>query len=647
MNTSDRLILYLEVLVTKQLHESQQEHVRKFLAQLLSDPVFNSPSFDKYWEGWYEQFAVAFLDRLSNIPIQPPSFIVTNTPTGSTGLAFDLLWGTIRDTLEDFPTYPRIEKERERPGSQYSAVNPSTLLNKRFLTRMYNRYDIFTKLDFSNSMGHIFDEALKTYRDEFKHTEYERDARKLCGETPLSNDSWREQMLTIAGSVGVEHLINLLPKTHVPPQSRFEHMHVVGATGSGKTTFLFECLLKDFSDVAQGKSSIVVMDSKRDLIKTLERLRIFAPGGLLEGKLVSIDVEDAVEFPIALNIMDLGSSDQNLSPLQKEVLRNSTLSLMNYFFHSLLKSGSELTQRQSTVFNFLIQLMVEIPSASLDTLLALLSADSLTNYQPYIKRLDVDAQQYFSSQFFEKRTHATKIELVNRIYAIKSNRTLSRMFSAPKTKINFFKELSEGKVILINCAKSVLQDEVEVFGRFMLAMILLAAERRQLTNKRKPTFVYMDEAQDILKNDTRIPTILDQARAMNVGMIIAHQRLDQMSPPVLSALMGSTAIKCASGLVGSEARHMASAMNIDVESLNATPKYHFTVSCRGHGSGQYKPVYVPFDELEYMSETDYTAFQEQNRAKYCQEHYQATQVKLQAVAEPELEDPLDDGEDFY
>lgn len=411
------------------------------------------------------------------------------------------------------------------------------------------------------------------------------------------------------------------PRIVVPQSLRMEHQWILGGSGSGKSTFLSAMLLQDLAKVEEGKASVVLLDSKRDLIKSIENLSYFAKGEASEGRLISIDVEDAARgFPIALNLMDLGASDAHLDLVDKESFRNSTLSMMNYFFESLLGSGSELTGRQRTVFNFLIQLMMEIPGANLDTLIDILEPGGLDRFQQYINKLPPDSQRYFTTQFDnDGKTRATKAELVTRIYAIKSNASLARLFSAKKTKLNLFDELSQGKVILINASKAILQDEVELFGRFMLAMILLAAERRQLIEKksRLPTYVYMDEAHDIIKNDTRLPTILSQARAYNVGMVIAHQSLSQINnPKVVSALMANTAIKCTGVLSPEDAKRMAPSLDVDIQTAMNPPPHSFNVSANRVGTGRITPSNINFDNYPKMSQKQYQAFLIENRAKY-------------------------------
>lgn len=435
-------------------------------------------------------------------------------------------------------------------------------------------------------------------------------------QTPLEHLPTRQIMGMLLKGTGLETFIDSFAvPAYIPHEARLEHTHICAPTGTGKTTLLSNLLMKDLDGVANNAASVVVLDTKRDFIKSIEHMAVFGTGGALHNKLICIDVED-VEYPIALNIMDMGASTEGLSPLNKEIFRNSTLSMMNYFFNSLLGDGSELTSRQSTVFNFLIQLMMEIPQANLDTLLDILEM-GVGKYSHYLTKLDSDGQRYFASQFNDGQAKRTRQELTSRIYSIKSNKTLSRMFSAPATKLNLFEELSAGRVILINCAKSILQEEVEVFGRFMLAMILLAAERRQLVERadRMPTFVYMDEAQDILKRDTRISTLLSQARGYNVGMIIAHQFADQLNPPVLKALSSQCAIS--------------------VDTDETTPKYSFNVSCRGYGEGIFAPDNIAIEDLPAMTMQEHAKFQFLNREKYS---YQADNAPVHRMTNEVPED---------
>lgn len=367
----------------------------------------------------------------------------------------------------------------------------------------------------------------------------------------------------------------------IPDAARFQHHWIVAPPGAGKSTTLQYFITNDLVRVAAGDASVVVMESNRDLIKAIEGLKVFAPGEALDGKLITIDAED-VEWPVALNLFDVGLEEtKSYSPAEREGFRNALLSLYDYIFSALL--SAELTSRQHTLFNFTIELLLSIPGATLDTLIDLMQPNGLKQFAQYIPTLDADARRFFELKFNSKEFDRTKEQVVDRLFAVKRIRTLSRMFSAPKSKLDFFKEMGAAKVILINVPQSLLQEDgVEIVGRFFISMILLAAHKRQLLPKseRLPCFVYIDECQDFIRRDPKIPVILDQARKLNVALVLAHQRLQQLQPYVLDALYGATAIKFASKVSDAAAHALARDMRTTPEFILDQPPYHFAAYVR-------------------------------------------------------------------
>ncbi len=297
---------------------------------------------------------------------------------------------------------------------------------------------------------------------------------------------------------------------------------------------------------------------------------------------MTIDAED-VEWPVALNLFDVGLEQmQSYSPLDREAMHNALVSLYDYIFSALL--SAEFTSRQNTLFTFTLQLLLNIPSATLDTLIDLMQPGGLKQFAQYLPALDQDAKRFFELKFNSREFDRTKEQVVDRLFAVKRIRTLSRMFSAPKSKLDFFKEMGSSKVILINVPQSLLQEDgVEIVGRFFISMILLAAHKRQLLPKeqRLPCFVYIDECHDFIKRDPKIPVILDQARKLNVGLVLAHQRLQQLQPYVLDALYGATAIKFASQVSDAAAHALARDMRTTPDFILNQRPYHFAAYVRG------------------------------------------------------------------
>lgn len=429
-------------------------------------------------------------------------------------------------------------------------------------------------------------------------------APKLPSKADSSNPA--ELVGTYLGGTPLANLFAQDTTVVMPTRARMEHHWIVSPPGGGKSTMLQYLLMQDFERVARDEASVVVIDSNRDLAKSIEGLKRFAKGGDLEGRLIVIDVED-VEYPVAINIFDTQTDDTDLSARDREVLYNSSVSMLAYIFHALL--GAEMTSRQSTLFTFTIELLLALEEPTLDTLIDLMQPDGLVKHAAHTTKLSPDARRFFELKFGDKAYIRTKSEVVDRLFAVKRIRALARIFSSPKTKLNLFDELSKSRVIVINAAKSVLQEDgVEIFTRFFLANILLAAEKRQLLPKaeRLDTYLYLDESQDVIRRDERLPVVLDQCRKLNLGCVIANQRLGQMTPPVLNALMGSTAIKFAANLADTNLSAMANSMHTTPEFLRSQPPFHFGAYIRGttETALSLNVPHVDFSKMEQMTDAE-------------------------------------------
>ena len=386
----------------------------------------------------------------------------------------------------------------------------------------------------------------------------------------------------------------------LPQHARFEHQWIVAPPGAGKTQTIQYLVAEDLKRVARGEASVIVLDSQQDLIRTISELAVFAPGGALHGRLVLIDPTD-LDYPVALNLFDVGLERlRSYSALDRETLLNGALELLDFVLTGLL--GAEMTSRQSTLFRFTMQLLLHIPDATIHTFRELMQPGGFERYARYVAELDDIAQDFFRSQFNSPQFTKTKEEVVARLFAILRNRTLARMFSFPRTKLDLFAEMNAGKVILINNAESLLKKSgVEILGRFFLAMIAMAAQERTTLpqEKRLPCFVYVDECHDLIRNDPNITVILEQARKQKVGIILAHQHLSQLAQRVLDSLQGATSIKFASAVSDANAHALARNMRTTPEFIEKQPTGSFAAYIRGMPHAV--SIQVPFLVMERMA----------------------------------------------
>lgn len=406
----------------------------------------------------------------------------------------------------------------------------------------------------------------------------------------------------------------------IPEQPWFEGAWMLAPPGTGKTQTLQYLISEQLDRVARDECSIVVIDGKGDLLEHLPRLQEFGEGGKLEGRLLLIEPD--VQHPLALNPFDLGRIDAP-DPQRKEELRNSTLSLLGYVFQSLMGDGSDMTAMQSTLYRPAIRLLMEIEGATLDTFLDILKPGGEERYREEIERLEPRTRRFFEEQWNAKQFRSRKEEIAWRIHTLfQTTPLLASMFSAPESKFSLYDELGSGKVICINTSKRILGEQgCEIFGRFFISMLLAASHRRSMLPRaeRLPVFAYIDECHDYIKNDENVASILDQARSMNIGLVLAHQRTSQIeSPNVLDAL-ATTAIKFAHTDNHRDATFMARAMNTKPEFITDQPEGHFALSVRNLTHGPMS-VRVPFFVMEGMDKMTDAAFEQirtRMHERYC------------------------------
>lgn len=502
------------------------------------------------------------------------------------------------------------------PGDTTTRDTSSWTFNSNCISRLKNPHETLTALLTHFLSNHVIQEkglftplCQQLYRNALEASGVLVDPDKPLlshdTERPVFPDDYRNEMATDVAKRYFKDtpLLDVLDaplSLPVPDTYRFEHCHILGGTGHGKTQCLQYLLLHDLVRALQNPISIVVIDSQGDLIRKLSSSVLFNPDSdaSLANRFVMIDPAE-IEHPPALNLFDPGLERlESYTPHQRELAFNSLVDIYGRFFGSLL--GADLTTRQSTVFRYLARLMLTIEGATIHTLIELM--DDITPFKEAIEKLDPTARRFFEKEFSRKSFLGTRQQIKQRLYAVLSIPTFDRLFSAPKSKINLFDALNEGKIVLVNTAKDLLKaDGAAIFGRFILALLEHAVmERATLAeNKRNPVFLYVDEAQDYF--DDTIETLLVQARKYNCGLTLAHQSLAQLSLRLRAIFLGNTTIKLAGGLSNSDARDMAPDMRATPEFLLSMKKEdastEFALSVRNHTS-RALTVNVPLGFLE-------------------------------------------------
>lgn len=396
---------------------------------------------------------------------------------------------------------------------------------------------------------------------------------------------------------------------------RFEHTHIIAGSGHGKTQLLQHLILNDLR--RPDPPSLIVVDSQGEMLHKIQQLEIFKEH---PDRLIIIDPE---QYSPALNMFDTANARAaGYSELHREQLQAGVIELYNYIFASI---AAEMTSRQSTAFAFVARLMLSIPGATIHTLRELMEDPAASiEHSPFrdaIEALQPTARAYFQNQFFTKRYSDLKQQIARRLYGVLSVPAFDRMFSAPQNKLDMFEAMQGGKVVLVNTSKSLLKSDASaLFGRYMIALVIRAVYERVASPHRHPAFLMVDEASEYF--DDNIQMLLEQARKFNVGLVLAHQHLDQLSTSLRSAIAANTAIKLAGGVNDRDARALAADMRTTAEFISSMKKRQrsteFACYVRNYTANALC-LETPFGSLEAapkMSQMQYAALLHSNRVQY-------------------------------
>jgi hypothetical protein len=304
------------------------------------------------------------------------------------------------------------------------------------------------------------------------------------------------------------------------PRDAAYHMHVMGATGSGKSTLLLNMVL---DDVGAGRGTVVV-DPKGALVEDiLDRL----PDGA-EERTVVIDAEDPE--PPALNV--LGGSDVHLTVDQ-------VVGVMHRLFESAWGPRTDdvlraacLTLRLHPGAN-----LAQIPKLLTDPLYRAPLAAGIQD--PVLRSF----WRWYDS-LSESARSAVIGPVTNKLRAFLL-RPFVRAVVGTGTSSFSLDEILDGGVLLCRLPKGVLGDEtVRLLGSLLVAQVWQAATTRARGGRwGRPCGLYLDEAHNFLAMPGSLEDVLAEARAYGLGLVLAHQHLEQLPADLAEAVSANARTK--------------------------------------------------------------------------------------------------------
>lgn len=353
----------------------------------------------------------------------------------------------------------------------------------------------------------------------------------------------------------------------ISPRDSLEHLHLIGPTGSGKSTAMLHLIL---SDINAGRS-VLVLDPKTDLVNDV-LMRI--PEKRV-GDVVIIDPSD----PCPCGFNPLAFKDYG-SP---SLIADAILSVLKEIFSDCwgIYTQDVLTASLLT--------LVEAENSTLLWLLPLLT-DETFRRQITSKVKDRMALRPFWEQFEALRDTEKKSQIspvLNKLRQLTLRPGLRNILGQAKPKFSLTDLFYKRKVVLVPLNKGLTGGEsARLLGSLIVGLTwTLALSRAGIpAEKRHIVEIYIDELQDYLSLPTDLSDALAQARGLGVGLTLAHQYRDQLPINIRSGIDANARNKIVFGLNSRDAKDMAAmSPELTAEDFMALPRYQIYASFQRDG----------------------------------------------------------------
>lgn len=290
-------------------------------------------------------------------------------------------------------------------------------------------------------------------------------------------------------------------------EERVRHMHVIGASGTGKSTMLFNLIREDI----ENGEGVAVLDPHGDLV---DRILGVIPLERL-GDVVLVDPSDETHS-VGFNILSAHSD------LEKNLLASDLVSV----FQRLSTSWGD--QMGSVLSNAILAFLESSQGGTLADLRRFLIEPAFR--EKFLATVaDPDIVYYWRKGFPQLSGNKSIGPVLTRLDTFLSPKPIRYMVSQKENRLDFADILDTGKIFLAKLPQGQMGKE----NAFLLGSLLVSkfqqlamSRQAQRAESRRPFWLYVDEFQNFITPS--MAEILSGARKYRLGLILAHQELRQL-----------------------------------------------------------------------------------------------------------------------
>jgi excisionase family DNA binding protein len=324
-----------------------------------------------------------------------------------------------------------------------------------------------------------------------------------------------ERKTKLAPSLAFGHALVLGENQHtgktvrisMSTEQRVRHVHLIGASGSGKSTLLLNMIVQDI----EAGNGLAVLDPHGDLI---DQVIARVPEERIQD-VVLFDPSDEA-YPVGFNILSAHSD------LERNLLASDLVSVFKRLSTSF---GDQMT---TVLGNAILAFLESNEGGTLADVRRFLVEPA------FRERLLATVQDseivYYWQKEFPLLTGKPQGPILTRLDTFLRPKVIRYMVSQKEDRLDFAEIMNGRKILLAKLAQGLIGEENSyLLGTLLVSKLNQIATSRQNTavSERLPFYLYIDEFHNFITPS--LAAILSGARKYNLGLILAHQELHQLS----------------------------------------------------------------------------------------------------------------------
>jgi hypothetical protein len=304
----------------------------------------------------------------------------------------------------------------------------------------------------------------------------------------------------------------------IKEDDRYQGIHILGRTGMGKSTLLLKMALQDI----EAGRGIAVQDPHGDLATAIMQ------------QIPEHRKHDVIYFNAADPLL-------GFNPLQ--VHEKESIHLQASEVVSSMKKvwDSSWGYRLEYHLRFAILTLLHYPGATLlDIQPLLLDKEYRSSVLAHVEDNVINA---FWQNEYDRMSPSLRHEVISSILnksgAFLADNTLKRIFEHANG-ISMREVIEKGKVLIINLSKGLIGDQAcTLLGSLITSSIQMAIMNRArlAMEDRQGFYYYIDEVHNYISS--AFAQLLSECRKFRLGLIMAHQYVDQLPEDMRNAIFGN------------------------------------------------------------------------------------------------------------